>query len=95
MVQVVGEQQIADDLAPLFLSQQLFHLGFAGQTDLLAPLLGFDIGQGLAAQQVADAILECRGRIETERLLDAARQARADGLLTTAQWQRVQKGLRP
>jgi predicted transcriptional regulator of viral defense system len=51
--------------------------------------------EGLAAQQVADAILECRGRIETERLLDAAKQARADGLLTTAQWQRVQKELRP
>jgi len=49
--------------------------------------------EGLPAQPVADAILECRGRIETERLLAAAKQARADGLLTTAEWQRVRKGL--
>lgn len=51
--------------------------------------------EGLAAQHVADAILECRGRIEDERLLEAAKQARVDGLLTTAQWQRVRKELRP
>ncbi|MDN5794800.1 MAG: hypothetical protein L0H79_03495 [Intrasporangium sp.] len=50
--------------------------------------------EGLKAQRVADAILECRGRIETERLLDAARQARKEGLLTTAEWQRVRKALR-
>lgn len=50
--------------------------------------------EGLEAQPVADAILECRGRIETERLLDAAKQARGDGLLTTSEWQRVRKGLR-
>lgn len=49
---------------------------------------------GLAAQPVADAILECRGRIETDRLLDAAKQARREGLLTTTEWQRVRKGLR-
>lgn len=51
--------------------------------------------EGLASQPVSDAILECRGRIETERLLDAARQARQDGLLTTTQWRQVKKGLRP
>lgn len=51
--------------------------------------------EGLEAQPVADAILECRGRIETERLLDAAKQARKEGLLTTTEWQRVRKGLRP
>jgi len=51
--------------------------------------------ESLEAQPVADAILECRGHIETERLLDAAKQARAEGLLTTAEWQRVGKGLRP
>jgi predicted transcriptional regulator of viral defense system len=50
--------------------------------------------EGLEAQPVSDAILECRGRIENERLLDAAKQARAEGLLTTAEWQRVRKGLR-
>lgn len=49
--------------------------------------------EGLASQPVADAILECRGRIETGRLLEAAKQARKDGLLATAEWQRVRKGL--
>ena len=49
--------------------------------------------EGLAAQPVADAILECRGRIENTRLLGAAKQARSQGLLTTAEWKRVQKGL--
>lgn len=50
--------------------------------------------EGLEAQPVADAILECHGRIETMRLLDAAKQARKEGLLTTADWQRVRTGLR-
>lgn len=50
--------------------------------------------EGLSAQPLADAILECRGRIETERLLAAVSQARAGGLLTTAEWQSVRKGLR-
>ena len=42
-----------------------------------------------AAQPVADAILKCRRRIETEQLLDAAKQARQEGLLTTTQWRQV------
>ena len=44
--------------------------------------------EGLAAQPVADAILKCRGRIENTRLLEAAKRARAEGLLTTAEWKR-------
>ncbi|MFZ2560521.1 MAG: hypothetical protein WAW91_02740, partial [Candidatus Nanoperiomorbaceae bacterium] len=51
--------------------------------------------EGLASQPVAEAILECCGRIETERLMDAARQARQEGLLTTTEWRQVRKGLRP
>ncbi len=43
---------------------------------------------------MADALLECRERIETERLIDAAKQARMEGLLTTTEWQRVRKELR-
>lgn len=50
--------------------------------------------EGLEAQPAADAILDCQGRIETERLIEAAKQARKDGLLTTREWQRVMKGLR-
>lgn len=47
--------------------------------------------EGLASQSVADALLECRGRIETQNLLDAAEQARGEGLLTTTEWERVRK----
>ncbi|MCW2849983.1 MAG: hypothetical protein JWR90_3957 [Marmoricola sp.] len=50
--------------------------------------------EGLESQTVADALLECRGRIETERLMDAAKQARKEGLLTTGEWQRLRKALR-
>jgi predicted transcriptional regulator of viral defense system len=50
--------------------------------------------EGLESQTVADAIIECRGRIETERLMDAAKEARKEGLLATTEWQRVRKGLR-
>ena len=50
--------------------------------------------EGLESQTVADALLECRGRIEVERLLTAAQLARVEGLLTTAEWQRVTKGTR-
>lgn len=56
--------------------------------------VGTMLYEGLESQAVADALLECRGRIESERLLAAAKQARAEGLLTTAEWQRVTKGLR-
>ena len=50
--------------------------------------------EGLESQRVADAILECRGRIERSRLLDAAEEARKEGLMTTKEWQRVRKELR-
>jgi predicted transcriptional regulator of viral defense system len=50
--------------------------------------------EGLHSQNVADALLECRGRIELARLLLAAKQARVEGLLTTAEWQRVTKEIR-
>lgn len=50
--------------------------------------------EGLASQTVADALFECLGRITADRLLRAAEQARAEGLLTTAEWQHVRKELR-
>ena len=50
--------------------------------------------EGLRSQPVADAILECRGRIERSRLMDAAEEARREGLMTTKEWQRVRKELR-
>lgn len=51
--------------------------------------------EGLASQSVADALIECRGRMETQILLDVAEQARSEGLLTTAEWQRVRKEIAP
>lgn len=50
--------------------------------------------EGLTSQTVADAIVECRGRIETARLLDAAKSARMNGLLSTTESERVTKELR-
>jgi predicted transcriptional regulator of viral defense system len=50
--------------------------------------------EGLESQRVADAILECRGRIERSRLMEAAEEGRKEGLLTTKEWQRVRKELR-
>lgn len=50
--------------------------------------------EGLESQRVADAILECRGRIERGRLMEAVEEARKEGLVTTNEWQRVRKELR-
>lgn len=50
--------------------------------------------EGIAAQPVADAILECLGRVDTGRLAEAAEQARREGLLTTSEWHRVRAALR-
>lgn len=49
--------------------------------------------EGIASQTVAAAILICRRRIEPSRLLAAAEHARAEGLLTTAEWDLLQEGL--
>ena len=48
------------------------------------------IYHGIRSQLVVDALIECQGRIERERLYEAAAQARTDGLLTTSEWQLVQ-----
>ena len=44
---------------------------------------------------MADAILTCRGSIETSRLLNAAREAHEEGLLTTRELRLVRKELKP
>lgn len=49
--------------------------------------------QGLLAMTVAEAILDCRGRIERSRLLDAAREARKEGLLTRNEYAKVHREL--
>ncbi len=50
--------------------------------------------EGLLAMRVADAILDCRGRIERDRLLEAARDARKEGLVTRAEYAKLQRELR-
>ena len=50
--------------------------------------------EGLLAMRVADAILDCRGSIERSRLLEAAREARREGLVTGAEYARLQRELR-
>lgn len=50
--------------------------------------------EGLESQRVADAILECRRRIERSRLMEAAEEARREGLMTTREWRQVRKELR-
>lgn len=57
--------------------------------------LGAIVGE-VEAALLAESAPELRavgGR--AQRLLDAAKQARKEGLLTTTEWQRVKKGLRP
>ncbi|MDO9398107.1 MAG: hypothetical protein Q7T71_16300 [Herbiconiux sp.] len=49
--------------------------------------------EGIAAQPVVDALLECRGRVQTDRLLEAAARARAEGYLTPAEMSRVQEAM--
>ena len=48
---------------------------------------------GIRSQRVAEALLECRGKIPASRLQNAATQARAEGLLTTSEWRHVRKEL--
>ena len=50
--------------------------------------------EGLRCQPVGDALLECRGRIETARLVAAVGDARRNGYLSEAAARRVRKVLR-
>lgn len=49
--------------------------------------------RGIRAQPVSDALLECRGKVPVTRLRDAATTARAEGLLTTREWNHVRREL--
>lgn len=50
--------------------------------------------EGLLAMRVADAILDCRGKIEPTRLREAVRDARKEGLVTRVEYSRLQRELR-
>lgn len=45
--------------------------------------------EGIPAQTVADAIIECRRRIEPNRLKEAAQEARQQGLITSKEWKKI------
>ncbi|MGB3186494.1 MAG: hypothetical protein WBG36_09075 [Ornithinimicrobium sp.] len=49
--------------------------------------------EGLPAMRVADAILDCLGRIEPTRLREAARDARKGGLVTRVEYAKLQREL--
>lgn len=47
----------------------------------------------IPSQRVADAIEACRGSVMTERLVEAAKHARAEGLVTSDECEELMKGL--
>lgn len=49
--------------------------------------------EGLRNTTVAAALLDCRNQVMTERLVDAAKQAKAEGLLTDREYARVRRAL--
>lgn len=49
--------------------------------------------EGLRSTTVARALLDCRGQVMSERLLDAAKQAKAEGLLIGREYIRVRRAL--
>lgn len=49
--------------------------------------------EGLRSTTVAEALLDCRNQVMTERLVDAAKQAKAAGLLTGREYARVRRAL--
>lgn len=49
--------------------------------------------EGIPSQTVAEAILDCRGRIMPKRLKGAADDVRDRGLLTRSEYDQVRKGL--
>ena len=49
--------------------------------------------EGLCATTVARALLDCRGQVMTVRLLEAAKQAKAEGLVTGREYTRVRRAL--
>jgi hypothetical protein len=57
------------------------------------PAEDLTVYEGLRSTTVARALLDCRSQVMTERLLEAARQAKAEGLLTGREYTRVRRVL--
>jgi predicted transcriptional regulator of viral defense system len=49
--------------------------------------------EGLRTTTVAKALLDCHGHVMTERLMDGAKEAKAEGLLTGREYARVRRAL--
>ena len=49
--------------------------------------------EGIASQRVADAIESCAGSVMPARLLEAAKQARGEGLVTAGEYERLEREL--
>ena len=49
--------------------------------------------EGIPSQSVAEALLDCRGRIMNERLKGATENARREGLLTSAEYEKLKGAL--
>lgn len=49
--------------------------------------------EGIPSQRVADAIKACEGSVMGERLAGAAKLARAEGLVTSGEYENLMKGL--
>ena len=49
--------------------------------------------EGIPSQRVADAIKECEGSVMGARLSEAAKRARAEGLVTSAEYDNLMKEL--
>jgi predicted transcriptional regulator of viral defense system len=57
------------------------------------PMEDLTIYEGLCTTTVAKALLDCRGQVMTDRLLEAAKHARADGLVTGREYAKVRRAL--
>lgn len=49
--------------------------------------------EGIPSQYVADAIVACTGSVMSGRLFEAAKQARSEGLVTAAEYRKLEKEL--
>lgn len=49
--------------------------------------------EGIPSQRVADAIEACKGSVMTERLVEATKHARAEGLVTSGEYEKLMKEL--
>lgn len=57
------------------------------------PEADLTVYEGLRSTTVARALVDCRGQVMAERLLDGAKEAKAEGLLTAREYARVRRAL--